>query len=273
MKMKPLTTKILRYTAIVVLLLLTLAYLSQLPDETLMQSNDINPSLHRTVAVFGGSGTAGDGILKAVLGDPGVHEVHVITRRATPRIQAAVDSGKVKMTIHMDYLDYSPLGELLENIDAVYWALGTSASNVSKEEYGVIHVDFPMEFIAEWLDVNDSKSRSFHYISGSGADAGSMMHWAREKARAEQALSERAAGTGLKVVSYRPPYIVPTREQAGIGHNFLDAVFSPVKMAVRATEIGQAMLEVTARGDEVANGAVVGSGMIRAYSDAYQDRK
>ena len=64
---------------------------------------------YETIAIFGASGTAGDGILKAALAKPDIKKIHVITRRATPRIEEGVASGKVQMTLHMDYLDYSAL--------------------------------------------------------------------------------------------------------------------------------------------------------------------
>ena len=62
---------------------------------------------YETIAIFGASGTAGDGILKSALANPDIRKIHVITRRATSRIEEGVASGKVKMTLHMDYLDYS----------------------------------------------------------------------------------------------------------------------------------------------------------------------
>ena len=34
---------------------------------------------HRTIAIFGATGTAGDGILKAALADPGIEEIIVVT--------------------------------------------------------------------------------------------------------------------------------------------------------------------------------------------------
>ena len=271
--MKSLVRKTLRYATVALVLVLAVAYLSQLPDESVMNAKEINPSLHRTVAVFGGSGTAGDGVLKAVLADPKVEKVHIVTRRTTPRMEEGVASGKAVITTHMDYLDYSAMSDVLQEVYAVYWALGTSARNVSKEQYGVIHVDFPLAFVEAWLDAADVENRSFHYISGAGTSAKSSMHWAREKARAEQSLSARTEGTGLKVISYRPPYIAPTTEQSGFGPNLLHAVFSPIKQSLRATEIGQSMLEVTARGDEVADGAVLESKVIRAYSEAYLGRE
>ena len=48
--------------------------------------------------------------------------------------------------------------------------------------------------------------------------------------------------------------IGPTDEEAHIGQTLLYWFFSPVGAALKATQIGQAMMEVTARGDEFANG-------------------
>ncbi len=64
-----------------------------------------------TIAIFGASGTAGDGILKATLASPDIEKIHVITRRATRRIEEGAASRKVQMTQHMDYLDYSAVLE------------------------------------------------------------------------------------------------------------------------------------------------------------------
>jgi len=41
---------------------------------------------------------------------------------------------------------------------------------------------------------------------------------------------------------------------------------------VRAKQIGQAMIEVTVRGNEFANGRKLGTGTIIRYSDAYLER-
>ena len=62
---------------------------------------------YETIAIFGASGTAGDGILKSALANPDIRKIHVITRRSTPRIEEGVASGKVQMTLHMDYPDTS----------------------------------------------------------------------------------------------------------------------------------------------------------------------
>ena len=99
------------------------------------------------------------------------------------------------------------------------------------------------------------------------------MHWAREKVRAEKQLFALAEGTKLKVIAYRPDYIGPTREEAHLGQNLLYWFFAPVGVAVRAQQIGEAMLDVTARGDEFKNSDKLGTGSILRYSDAYRQRQ
>jgi len=225
------------------------------------------------IAVFGASGTAGDGILKAALADPNVKTIHVITRRATPRIEAGVAAGKIVMTRHLDYLDYSALRDQFRDVKAVYWALGTSSRNVDDETYSVIHVDFPVQFVKEWLRVSQVPGIGFHYISSSDISEDSSMHWAREKFRAEQELFALAEGTKLKVIAYRPDYIGPTEEETHLGQELLYWFFAPVRAAVRAQQIGEAMLEVTVRGEEFGNGDKLGTASILRYSDAYRSRQ
>jgi hypothetical protein len=230
------------------------------------------PARHHTVAIFGASGTAGDGILKAALADPDIAKIHVFTRRTTPRIDAGVHSGEVEMTLHLDYLDYSAIHEQIATADAVYWAIGTSSVGVDEETYGLIHVDFPVQFVREWLTLSDKADISFHYISSSDISADSRMMWAREKVRAENTLFEVAEGSRLRVIAYRPDYIGPTKEEANLGQNLLYWFFAPVSSAVRATQIGRAMFEVTARGSEFENGDRLGTRSIIKYSDAYERR-
>jgi hypothetical protein len=231
------------------------------------------PENYETVAIFGASGTAGDGILKAALANPDIKKIHVITRRATPRIEEGVAAGKIQMTTHMDYLDYTAVQEEIAEADAVYWAIGISSLGVDEQTYGMIHVDFPARFVAEWIEVSDKPDISFHYISSSDISEDSRAMWAREKVRAEQTLFAFAEGTNLKVIAYRPDYIGPTDEEAHFGQDLLYWFFAPVGAAVRAQQIGQAMCEVTARGNEFENGDKLATRSIIRYSDAYERRR
>lgn len=244
-----------------------------LDDRRVVPLAKASPGSIDEIAIFGASGTAGDGILKAALADPNVNTVHVVTRRATPRIEAGVASGRVIMTKHLDYLDYSAVQEQFRDVQAVYWALGTSSRNVDDETYSVIHVDFPVQFVNMWAQVGRALNPSFHFISSSDISEDSSMHWAREKVRAEKELFALAEGTKLRVIAYRPDYIGPTEEQAHLGQELLYWFFAPVGAAVRAQQIGEAMLEVTERGDEFENGDKLGTASILRYSEAYRNRQ
>jgi nucleoside-diphosphate-sugar epimerase len=267
----------LRTILLVPLVLFALFYLTgvillQSDDRTVEPLSDLLQG-PQTIAIFGASGTAGDGILEAALADPGIDRIHVVTRRATPRIDAGVASGKVQMTLHMDYLDYTAVHEQIAAVDAVFWALGTSSVGVDEETYGRIHVDFPVQFVSEWLVVSTRPRIWFHYISSSDIGEDSSMMWARTKVRAENTLFETAKGSKLRVIAYRPDYIGPTKEEAHLGQDLLYWFFAPVGAAVKARQIGQAMLEVTAREDEFENGDRLATRKIIRYSDAYEHRR
>jgi hypothetical protein len=228
---------------------------------------------YETIAIFGASGTAGDGILKAALASPGVRKIHVITRRTTPRIDQGVAAGKVQMTLHTDYLDYSAIEAQIAAADAVFWAIGISTFAVDEKTYGTIHVDYPASFVAKWLSVSNRHAMSFHYISSSDISEDSSAMWAREKVRAERTLFKLAEGTKLRVIAYRPDYIGPTDAEAHLGQRLLYGFFAPIGAAVKAEQIGKAMIEVAARSDEFANGAKLGTRGIIRYGDAQDARE
>jgi hypothetical protein len=228
------------------------------------------PASLETIAIFGASGTAGDGILKAAMANPDVSKIHVITRRTTARMEAGIATGKVQVTIHMDYLDYSAILEQIADVDAVFWAIGISSVGVDEETYRKIHIDFPQQFLEEWTNADTNPDASFHFISSSDISADSSAMWARVKVQAENILIDLAGNTKLRVIAYRPDYIGPTDEEAHIGQTLMYWFFSPVGAAVKATQIGQAMMEVVARGDEFANGDKLSTWRIIRYSDAYE---
>jgi hypothetical protein len=230
-----------------------------------------NPPSYKTIAIFGASGTAGDGILKAALESPDIQRIFVITRRATPRIERGVATGKVRMILHKDFLDYSSIEAQVAGVDAVYWALGISSIGVEEKAYGTIHVDYPASFVAKWLSVSDKPTISFHYISSSDISDSTAM-WARQKVRAEKTLFGLAQGTKLRVIAYRPDYIGPTDEEAHVGQTVLYGFFAPIGAAVKAEQIGKAMIEVTARADEFENGDKLSTLAIIRYADAHVRR-
>jgi hypothetical protein len=258
--------------ALLALVYLGAAVLLALQDNPVPAQENPYAAPNDTIAIFGASGTAGDGILKAALASPGIQKIHVITRRSTPRIEQGVAAGKVRMTLHTDYLDYSAIENEIAAADSIYWAIGISSLGVDEKTYGAIHVDYPASFVAKWLSVSTRPTISFHYISSSDISDDSTAMWAREKVRAERTLFQLAEGTKLRVITYRPDYIGPTAEEAHLGQTLLYRFFAPIGAAVKAEQIGKAMLEVSARSGEFMNGDTLGTRGIIRYGDAYDRR-
>lgn len=271
MKMPRKRTLLLMPLALFALVYIGAAVMLALRDDQIAVLD--NPVVrHEAIAILGASGTAGDGILKAALSSPDIRKIHVITRRTTPRIEQGVAAGKVQVTLHQDYLDYSAIEEQLAEVDTVFWAIGISTFGVDEKTYGMIHVDFPASFVTKWFSVSGKPPISFHYISSSDISEDSSAMWAREKVRAEKTLFGLAEGTKLRVIAYRPDYIGPTDEEAHLGQKLLYWFFAPVGAAVKAEQIGKAMIEVTARSEEFANGDKLGTRGIIRHADAYDRR-
>jgi hypothetical protein len=130
-----------------------------------------------------------------------------------------------------------------------------------------------VQFVEQWLAVGPNPGASFHYISSSDISEDSSAMWARVKVEAERKLFSLAEESPVRVIAYRPDYIGPTAEEAHLGQRLLYWFFAPIGAAVKATQIGEAMMEVTARGAGHQNGDRLGTWKIRMYSDAYRQRQ
>lgn len=225
-----------------------------------------HPEANRVVMVFGATGSVGDGLLKAAMEAPEVEKVHVVTRRSSPRIDAGVAAGRVQMHLHRDFTDYAALAPVLGEVTTVLWGLGTSSLNVDDDTYTRIHVDFPVAFVSAWLAADPQGPLSFHYVTGMGTDPEGSAHWAREKGRAERELAALAENTALRTFSYRSAFIRPTSEQANVLHHLLEWLLRPGRLVITATELGQAMLVISGRTGELANGTLIDNADSLAYA-------
>lgn len=272
MKLPRLKTILLAPLVLFIVVYVSGAIFYAMRDTAPLESLQALPSNSLTIAIFGASGTAGDGILKAAIEADEVERIFVVTRRDTPRIMQGVAAGKVTKITHMNYLEYSAILDQIANVDAVYWAIGISSLGADEETYGRIHVDFPAQFVSQWNSVATKTDRSFHFISSSDISEDSSTMWVREKIRAEKTLFGLANGANLRVVAYRPDFIGATREQANLGNSLLYWFFKPVGAAVRAHQIGQTMVAATLNKSDFPNGAKLSTNKIIQYSQAYERR-
>ncbi len=227
---------------------------------------------NRVVMVFGATGSVGDGLLKSAIEAPEVEQVHVVTRRSSPRIDAGVASGKVELHLHDDFTDYSALADVLKDVNTVLWALGTTSIGMDDDTYTWIHVDFPLAFVTEWLQARQHGPMSIHNVTGMGTDPEGSQHWAREKGRTELTLAKMAEGTGLRSFSYRSAWVRPTSEKSNALIYIGEQLLRPGYLVITGKQLGEAMLEISARTNELANGTLLDNADSIAFAKAYEAR-
>ena len=232
----------------------------------------IDNNANRVVLVMGATGSVGDGLLKAAIASAEVDKVHVIARRTSPRIEAGVATGKVTLHLHEDFTNYSGLSEVLQEVDTVLWALGATSIGMDDDTYTWIHVDFPVAFVGEWLLQRTIGPMSFHSVTGMGTDSESDQHWVKEKGRAEIEVAAMAEDSGLRTFGYRAAFVRPTAEQSNALNDLAECLLRPGRLVITGKQLGEAMLEISARSQELPNYTLIDSADSIAYAKAYVKR-
>jgi len=196
--------------------------------------------------ITGATGTAGFDVLREALADPRVEKVVVLARK-NPGIQ----SPKMKVLIHSDFLDYTKILSELKGHDACLWCLGVAQSDVSAEEYQRITYDYALTAAKVMGSINPKFT--FCFLSGQGADSRekSRILFARIKGKTENALS--ALGHP-KVFHFRPGYIhAPENRSNKLLDKYLFRALAPLLYriapgAIISTfELAKAMINVAAK--------------------------
>jgi uncharacterized protein YbjT (DUF2867 family) len=190
------------------------------------------------VLIFGASGSAGGSVLRACFSSPAVKEIRAIARRPL-----RFTHKKLRLFIHNDYLDYAPVEEAFVDVDACLFCLGTSATQVSGEEYRRIMHDFALA-AASTLRIH-RPTAVFHFISGKGTSMNSRFMWARVKAETERDLMAL-----VNAVCWRPAFIDGESSNSSPRlYQALRPLFRLLKpfrsLYVTGQELGRAMLKAT----------------------------
>jgi nucleoside-diphosphate-sugar epimerase len=186
-----------------------------------------------TVVVFGATGTAGAGVIRACLEDERVTEIRAVTRRAL-----SIAHPKLREVPCVDFADLAPIADAMRAVDACLFCLGTSVRNVATEaEYREIHVHYALAAARTLLA--HSPRATFVYLSGAGTNRRSRMMWARVKAEAEDEL----ASLGLaRLVCVRPGGIPPA-QPSGFDRWIVAPLLKALpSLGIEADALGRAML-------------------------------
>ena len=214
------------------------------------------------ILLFGATGLAGGGVLRACLESPDVTEVRAVVRRST-----GTRNAKLREITHDNYLDYSAIANEFAGLDACFFCLGISVTQVPDEaDYRRIHQAFPLA--AAKLLREKSPAAIFHYLSGGRAHLKSRWMWARVKAEAERDLMN-----AFDAVCWRPAMIdgEPFSSQPPLTRALrpvLRAIFKPFRsMYVENIDIGRAMLQGT---KEKIRNRIIENAELRTFADRYR---
>lgn len=183
---------------------------------------------------------AGSGVLRACLAAPAVSEVRAIVRRST-----GVRNPKLREILHLDYLDYSKVADAFTGVDACFFCLGVSVTQVPDEPaYRRIHHEFPLAAARALTAIRPAAH--FHYLSGGRAALNSWWMWARVKAEAERDLIAKVDATCWRPAMIDGTPVAPMPKLAELMRPMLRAVLKPFRsMYIVSDDIGRAMLQAT----------------------------
>jgi nucleoside-diphosphate-sugar epimerase len=191
------------------------------------------------ILLFGSTGSAGAAVLDACLAASIVDEVRAITRR--PLMHT---SPKLRTYVHKDFLDYATVEDAFRAVDACFFCLGISATQVSQEEYRTITYSYTLA--AANMFETKSPGAAFHYISGQGTKAGSRMFWAHVKAQTEHDLVEL-----IEADCWRPAFIDAKPSPSlpkiyGLIQPVGRLLLKPFpKLYIHGNDLGRAMVQAT----------------------------
>lgn len=197
------------------------------------------------VLITGASGFAGGAVLDQCLNDRRISAVTSVGRRSLGR-----EHPKLTEVTHADFTDQSAIAAHYENLDAVYFCLGISQSDVPDEQrYREITYDYTMETARRLKE--GSPDAVMHFLTGAGTKLNGRFMWARVKGEAERDLSNMGLGGA---VHYRPALIVghgSMRARYAMERLLrpLEFLYRPLRgLSIRADEFGQAMIQATVEG-------------------------
>jgi len=167
----------------------------------------------RRVILAGATGLVGGHLLRTLLADPTVTEIHVLARRK-------LDISDKKLTVHT--VDFKELPTLPE-ADEVYLALGTTIK-VAGSRAAFRAVDFTANLNVAQA-AHDAGARRIGLVSAAGANARSSVFYSRVKGELEEALEQMDLDA---LVIARPSLLLGSRAGLGQPSRPMERFMTPV---------------------------------------------
>jgi uncharacterized protein YbjT (DUF2867 family) len=172
------------------------------------------------IILTGATGFVGSEVLRQAINSSSIEQITVLTRRSI-----GISNPKLNEIILEDFLDYSKIADHLK-VDACIWCLGISQTEVSKEEYIKITLNYTIAGARAMLAANPNMR--FCFLSGRGADQDekSISLYGKIKGRTEKELSKLSPN----VFNFRPAFIRPARP--GQKRPLVPTLFGPIAWVV-----------------------------------------
>ncbi|OQE47180.1 hypothetical protein PENCOP_c001G01962 [Penicillium coprophilum] len=167
----------------------------------------------------GATGLVGSSVLDAMLKNAAVSKISILSRSPVRMAEDAKDP-RVHVIAHKDFESYKPeLLDQLKDADGCVWALGTSQTNVTKEEYVKITKDYTLAAANAFSTIKPSNHPfRFIHVSGEGATQTPGRFspiFARVKGDTETLLGELSEQKStFRVDSVRPAFVDPATHDA-----------------------------------------------------------
>ena len=193
--------------------------------------------------IFGASGMVGTEVLHHVLEDDRFEKVFTVGRSVLD-----IESPKLRQVVHKDYMNYSELEEYLAEADICFYCLGVYQSQVQKQEFWKITVDYLEALINELVKINNTIIFCLFSAQGASPDEKSIFLFGNAKGRAEKRLTD--SNIESKYI-FRPGFINPGRKSAMAGfalkiYQFLYKIF-PVT-GIDASDLAKFMIHISING-------------------------
>lgn len=191
----------------------------------------------------------GEGVLRVCLNDPRVEKVLVLNRRSV-----GFNHPKLEEILHLDFLNITPIGNLLEGYDACFFCAGVSSLGMPDEEYYRVTYILTMH-VAETL-AKSNPGMTFIYVSGQGTDSSEKgrIRWARVKGKTENDLMKLPF---KQVYAYRPGFMKPFKGSNHVNpyYKYINWFFPIGKKLMpqgfnTLEEVGLSMIQITLHGSD-----------------------
>lgn len=203
-------------------------------------------SAPKNILIAGSSGMVGSELLQICLESKEIKKIYLLSRKSSQN-----KNPKVQEIVINDFLNYSALSSITEQIDVVFFCIGVYTGAEEKRIFQQITIDYPValarEVIAHW------PSSKFILLSGAGADRSekSSVLFAKCKGIAENQLYQIFKSN---FHTARPGYIYPVtkRKEPNFMYRLFRIVYPIIKclgkkLSITSVELAKAMFVMGVR--------------------------